>query len=112
MTSNIKKLFQKSLNIESIFNESEKNISSSKEYSTSKKTHLEEFKQQSSNICIFPLSIRENRPDNYSNYLENTLTHISQLQHIKFEYALEEPKISEGVPTLSSNRKILLLDLD
>ena len=112
MKSNIKKLFQKTLNIESIFNESEKNISASEENSTSKKSHLNEFKQQCSNICIFPLSIKENHPDNYSNYLENTLTHIAQLQHIKFEYALEEPKISEGVPTLSSNKKILLLDLD
>ena len=112
MKTNIKKLFQKSLNLESIFDESENKISTLNDKSTSIKSHLNEFKKQSSSICIFPLSIRENRPDNYSNYLENTLTHISQLQHIKFEYALEEPKISEGVPILPSNKKILLLDLD
>lgn len=112
MKSNIKKLFQKSLNLELIFDESEKKIPKSNENSAPKLTHLDEFKKQSSNICIFPLNIRENRPDNYSNYLETTLTHISQLQHIKFEYALEDPKITEGVPILSSNKKILLLDLD
>jgi len=112
MKTNIKKLFQKSLNLESIFDESENKISTLNDKSTSIKSHLDEFKKQSSSICIFPLSIRENRPDNYSNYLETTLTHISQLQHIKFEYALEEPKISEGVPILSTNKKILILDLD
>ena len=113
MKSNIKKLFQKTLNIQSIFNESEKIIPSSNEESISKKSHLDEFKEQCSNICIFPLGIRENYSGNYSKYLETTLTHISQLQHIKFEYALEDPKISEGVPDLSSsNKKILLLDLD
>ena len=112
MKSNIKKLFQKTLNIQSIFNESEKIIPSSNEESISKKSHLDEFRQQCSNICIFPLGIRENYSGNYSKYLETTLTHISQLQHIKFEYALEDPKISEGVPDLSFSKKILLLDLD
>ena len=115
MKSNIKKLFQKSLNIESIFNESEKSIPNinKKENKTPKRSHLEEFKQQSSSICIFPLGIRENYSGNYSKYLETTLTHISQLQHINFEYALEDPKIQKGVPKLPlSDKKILILDLD
>jgi len=114
MKSKIKKLFQKTIDIESIFNESEKDISTSKIKSTSKKScHLEEFRKQLSSICIFPLNIRENCSGNYSNYIGTGLTHISQLQHIKFEYALEDPKIMEGVPNLPiSNRKILLLDLD
>ena len=113
MKSSIKKLFQKSLNIESIFNESEKKIPSSNEKLTSGLSHLNEFKQQSSSIHIFPLGTRENHSGNYSKYVETSLTHISQLRHIKFEYALEDPKISNNVPNLSSSqKKILLLDLD
>ena len=113
MKPNIKKLFQKSLNIESIFNESEKSILNTNEKQSPKRSHLEEFKQQSSSICIFPLGIRENHSGNYSKYLETTLTHISQLQHINFEYALEDQKIQEGVPNLALlDKKILILDLD
>ena len=108
MKSNIKKLFQKSLNIESIDSESKKTPSQK----DPKLSHLAEFKRQSSNIVIFPLEAKENYPGNYSQYLEKTLTHISQLKDINFEYALEDPKINEGVPKLSFNKKILLLDLD
>ena len=108
MKSNIKKLFQKSLNIESIDSESKKTPSQK----VPKLSHLAEFKRQSSNIVIFPLEAKENYPGNYSQYLEKTLTHISQLKDINFEYALEDPKINEGVPKLSFNKKILLLDLD
>ena len=108
MKSNIKKLFQKSLNIESIDSESKKTPSQK----DPKLSHLAEFKRQSSNIVIFPLETKENYPGNYSQYLEKTLTHISQLKDINFEYALEDPKINEGVPKLSFNKKILVLDLD
>ena len=108
MKSNIKKLFQKSLNIESIDSGS-KNRQPQKEL---KLSHLAEYKRQSSNIVIFPLEAKENYPGNYSQYLEKTLTHISQLKDINFEYALEDPKINEGVPKLSFNKKILVLDLD
>ena len=108
MKSNIKKLFQKSLNIESIDSESKKTPSQK----DPKLSHLAEFKRQSSNIEIFPLEAKENYPGNYSQYLEKTLTHISQLKDINFEYALEDPKINEGVPKLSFNKKILVLDLD
>ena len=35
------------------------------------------------------------------------------MQHINFEYALEDPKIQEGVPNLAPlDKKILILDLD
>ena len=108
MKSNIKKLFQKSLNIESIDSESKKTPSQK----APKLSHLAEFKRQSSNIVIFPLEAKENYPGNYSQYLEKTLTHISQLKDINFEYALEDPEINEGVPKLSFNKKILVLDLD
>ena len=112
MKSNIKKLFQQSLKFESIFKESKKNIPSSNEKPTSNMSNIDIYKQQSSRICIFPLDIRENHSGNYSKYIETTLTHISELQNINFEYALEEPKIHEGVPIISSEKKILLLDLD
>ena len=108
MKSNIKKLFQKSLNIKSIDSESKKTPSQK----DPKLSHLAEFKRQSSNIVIFPSEAKENYPGNYSQYLEKTLTHISQLKDINFEYALEDPKINEGVPKLSFNKKILVLDLD
>ena len=108
MKSNIKKLFHKSLNIESIDSESKKTPTQK----DPKLSHLVEFKRQSSNIVIFPLEAKENYPGNYSQYLEKTLTHISQLKDINFEYALEDPKINEGVPKLSFNKKILVLDLD
>ena len=110
MKPNIKKLFQKTLNINSIYLES-KNIPSQNEVKVS---HLEEFKRQCSNITIFPLETKDNYPGNYSQYLGTTLTHISQLKDINFAYALEDRKIKEGVPILSFNqdKKILLLDLD
>ena len=108
MKSNIKKLFQKTLNINSIDSGSKKS-QSQKEQKTS---HLEEFKRQSSNIVIFPLEAKENHSGNYSHYLEKTLTHLSQLKDINFEYALEDDKVNEGVPKLSFNKKILVLDLD
>ena len=108
MKPSIKKLFQKSLNLESICPES-KNAHSQND---SPSAHLAEFKRQSSNIRIFPLENKENHPENYSEYVGKTLTHISQLKDINFEYALEDPKIQEGVPNLSFNKKILVLDLD
>ena len=113
MKTNIKKLFQKALNKESILIESENiKVQPSIQNSTYKISHLNEFKRESSKIYIFPINIRENNPDNYSQYIRGALTHISQIQHIKFEYALENPKITEGLPNLQNNRKLLLLDLD
>ena len=108
MKHNIKKLFQKSLNLESICDESRKDQTQKDQ----KISNLEEFKKQSSNIKIFPLEAKENHPGNYTQYLSQTLTHIAQLRDINFEYALEDQRIQEGVPKLSFNKKILLLDLD
>ena len=108
MKPNIKKLFQKTLNIESIYPES-KNIQPQNDLNLS---HLEQFKRQCSNIVIFPVEAKDNHPENYSQYLAKTLTHLSQIKDINFEYALEDGKIKEGVPNLSFDKKILLLDLD
>lgn len=62
MKPNIKKLFQKTLNIESIYPES-KEIPSQNDLS---RAHLEEFKRQSSNIVIFPVEAKDNIAENYS----------------------------------------------
>ena len=91
MKPNIKKLFQKSINIESIYSESK----NKQPQNVPNLSHLEEFKRQCSNIVIFPVEAKENHPENYSQYLAKTLTHLSQI-----------------VPELSFNKKILLLDLD
>ena len=108
MKPNIKKLFQKTLNIESIDSESKKPPTQN----ALKISHLEEFRNKSSKIKISPLEARENHAGNYSQYLAKTLTDISKLKDINFEYALEDQKINEGVPKLSFDKKILVLDLD
>ena len=112
MESNIKKLFQKTLKIESIYEESKENHPKNQSFLQNK--YLSLYKKQCSNIHIFPLESRDNYPENYSKYIETTLTHISQLKDINFEYALQDPMIKEGVPNLSFNKskKILSLDLD
>ena len=80
------------------------------------KKELKEFKKQASNIKFNPLGSRENYPGNYDNYLSIALSHISQLRKIRFDYALSNKKLYEGVPDytnkLEPGRKILLIDLD
>ena len=114
MESDIKKLFHKALKKESIFEESNKNPSNQNVLNNPNNSNLSKFKKQCSNLHIFPLESKDNHPDNYSKYIETTLIHISQLKDINFEYALQDPKIKEGVPHISfnENKKILLLDLD
>ena len=81
------------------------------------KKELKEFKKQSMSIEFNPLGTRENYPGNYDNYIQISLTHISQLRKkIKFDYALSNKKIYEGVPDYTNkikpDKKILLIDLD
>lgn len=127
MTSQLAQFFQNSSSMKSFLKESiniipkTSNSPITEKVKINKISLLNEFKEQSSRICIFPLGIKENYPGNYDKYLQITLTHIAQLKHINFEYALEDPSIFEGVPnsllnklSLNSNpkKKILLLDLD
>ena len=127
MKPNTKQFFQNSSAIKSILKESKNIIPETSnslitdETKTRQNSLLNEFKEQSSRICIFPIGNQENCPGNYDKYLQTTLTHIAQIQHINFEYALEDPNISKGVPNILSNnnklnsspqKKILLLDLD
>ena len=80
------------------------------------KKELKEFKRQASKIDFNPLGSRENYPGNYDNYLKIALTHISELRKMKFEYALSNKKLYEGVPDytnkLEPGKKLLLIDLD
>ena len=79
----------------------------------SKYFYLKEFKNQTSKINFYPLSCRKNCKGNYDKYLEITLTHISQMKKLNFEYALENEDLYENVPNLKNgSKKILLLDLD
>jgi Dullard-like phosphatase family protein len=119
MTSDTKQFYQNSLDIKSILKESENIIPNSSKSSITdisknpKNSLLSIFQQQISRICIFPLGSKENYPGNYDKYIQTTLTQIAQLQeHINFEYALDDPNIFEGVPKVTSQKKILLLDLD
>lgn len=80
------------------------------------KKELKEFKKQTLSIEFNPLGSRENYPGNYDNYIQTSLTHISQLRKIRFDYALSNKKIYEGVPDYTNkikpDKKILLIDLD
>ena len=80
------------------------------------KKELKEFKKQAMTIEFNPLGSRENYPGNYDNYIQTSLTHISQLRKLRFDYALSNKKIYEGVPDYTNkikpNKKILLIDLD
>ena len=80
------------------------------------KKELKEFKKQTLAIEFNPLGSRENYPGNYDNYIQTSLTHISQLRKIRFDYALSNKKIYEGVPDYTNkikpDKKILLIDLD
>ena len=80
------------------------------------KKELKEFKKQTLSIEFNPLGSRENYPGNYDNYIQTSLTHISKLRKIRFDYALSNKKIYEGVPDYTNkikpDKKILLIDLD
>ena len=80
------------------------------------KKELKEFKKQTLAIEFNPLGSRENYPGNYDNYIQTSLTHITQLRKIRFDYALSNKKIYEGVPDYTNkikpDKKILLIDLD
>ena len=80
------------------------------------KRELKEFKKQAMALEFNPLCSRENYPGNYDNYIQTALTHISQLRKVRFDYALSNKKLYEGVPDftneLKHDKNILLIDLD
>ena len=80
--------------------------------------NLKTFEIEVSKLNFHPIGSNANYPGNYDVYLETTLSHISKLRNIKFNYALESCSNFENFPKnifehLSlSNKKILALDLD
>ena len=90
------------------------------EKSISKKQNLnlKQFEYEVSKLNFCPIGSNSNIPGNYDNYLGTTLSHISQMRNISFDYALESPSMYENYPTKEmetisqSKKKILVLDLD
>ena len=99
-----------------LFNPLENEAVSPKKFYPKFKKNLIEFKKQASKINFYPLGSGENYPGNYSNYVQMTLSQISQIKKLKFEYALEDKSLYKGVPDYSNQnrngKKVLLLDLD
>lgn len=81
-------------------------------------THLHQFETEASKINFMPIKCSENFAENYESYLSQTLNHLSKLHSLNFNYALENPLLSENYPqeilerVTKSGKKILLLDLD
>ena len=86
--------------------------------SKKQKLNLKQFEYEVSKLNFCPIGSNANFSGNYDNYLGITLSHISKMSNIKFDYALESPSIYENFPKnvierLSlSDKKILVLDLD
>ena len=79
-----------------------------------------DFEHEASNIFFIPISCKENFSGNYDNYIKLALNHISCLQNLPFEKALNNEKSLINnkqmkkiiFEVLNSNKKLLLLDLD
>lgn len=86
--------------------------------SKKQKLNLKQFEYEVSKLNFCPIGSNANFSGNYDNYLGITLSHISKMTQIKFDYALESPSIYQHFPKnvierLSlSDKKILVLDLD
>ena len=107
---------QQEKNVKNFFEPKEHEAVYPKKYEQNIKKELNEFKKQASKIDFCPLGSRENFSGNYDNYLSTALKHISQLKHLRFDYALKNKKLYEGLPDFSTlvkkGQKVLLIDLD
>ena len=80
--------------------------------------NLSEFEKEASNIFFIPLSCQENYSGNYDNYVSKALSHIFSFKNLPYEKAISIPDIYNNYPSeeikncLSSNKKLILLDLD
>ena len=80
--------------------------------------NLSQFEKEASNIFFIPLSCQENYSGNYDNYVSKTLSHIFSFKNLPYEKALSNSDIYNNYPSeeikncLSSNKKLILLDLD
>ena len=113
-----------SLSLKKVSKESTQNIKlisspvSQDTISKKKNLNLKQFEYEVSKLNFCPIGSNSNFAGNYDNYLGTTLSHIVQMRNIKFDYALESSSIYENYPKKeienisSSNKKILVLDLD
>ena len=83
-----------------------------------KKSSYEKFLNECSKLNFNPITINENIPGNYDNYVGIGLSHIAKMKNINFNSILDTPILHESFAKdrieriANNNRKILLLDLD
>lgn len=83
-----------------------------------KESNYEKFLNETSKLNFNPITINENIPGNYDNYVGIALSHIAKMKNINFNNILDssimkESFLNERIERISNNnKKILLLDLD
>ena len=83
-----------------------------------KESNYEKFLKETSKLDFTPITINENIPGNYDNYVGIALSHIAKMKNINFNNILDslimkENFLNERMDRIShNNKKILLLDLD
>lgn len=83
-----------------------------------KNSNYENFLNETSKLNFNPITINENIPGNYDNYVGISLSHIAKMKNINFNNALDSSImnrsfLNERIERIShNNKKILLLDLD
>ena len=83
-----------------------------------KESNYGKFLNETSKLNFNPITINENIPGNYDNYVGISLSHIAKMKNINFNYILDssimkESFLNERIERISNNnKKILLLDLD
>ena len=83
-----------------------------------KNSNYENFLNETSKLNFNPITINENIPGNYDNYVGIALSHIAKMKNINFNNALDSSImnrsfLNERIERIShNNKKILLLDLD
>jgi Dullard-like phosphatase family protein len=83
-----------------------------------KNSNYENFLNETSKLNFNPITINENIPGNYDNYVGIALSHIAKMKNINFNNALDSSImnrsfLNERIERIShKNKKILLLDLD
>ena len=89
-----------------------------KKLSKKQNLNLKQFEYEVSKLNFCPIGSNSNVSGNYENYLSTTLTHISKMNSLNFDLALDSPSLYEQFPKdileklSKSERKILILDLD
>jgi Dullard-like phosphatase family protein len=83
-----------------------------------KESNYEQFLKETSKLDFNPITINENIPGNYDNYVGIALSHIAKMKNINFNNILDLSIMKENILNKrierfsNNNKKILLLDLD